>query len=337
MAAPAFSKTYGYKFDQRITASTVANENKDTWLAIFAALKGTGLVNFDGSPYTGAVFTCKGSSNGAGAGTNDNTDRLAARADIVHAASGTAHSWWRGRLGTSNLEVLFDFNVVDANAASVLVLISTVGFGAANGGTDGTTTARPTAIDEVAIQSSATTAASVLYTTTGDRLINTQLASDGEIVRVFVRAGGAYRTALEICKAAAPLDASWTKQWFGCSRGGSAVFDTSSVSTTVWFGFKNGGGRFTGGVCVPSLSGSPIMSTVAGASSFNLAYDTYPVFFVGTDAGSQGYRGVMPDAWWVPNNLNDGDTMPQLPSATRTHLVVGNLLVPNDGGTADLA
>lgn len=337
MAAPTISKTYGYKFDQRITASTVANENRDTWLAIFAALKGTGLVNFDGSPYTGAVMTCKGSSNGVTAGTNDDTDRIAARADLVFAPSGSAHSWWRGKLGTSNLEVLFDFNTTDTNASSVLVLISTAGFGAANGGVDGSINARPTALDEAALTSSATTAGVVLYTSTSDRLVNTQLSSDGEVVRVFVRAGAAYRSAIEICKAATPLDASWTKPWFGAVRSSTAAFDSSSYSNTIWYAFKNGGGRFNGGVCAPAISGSPIMGTVTGANSYNFAYDTYPVFFVGTESGSQGYRGMMPDTWWVPNNLNDGDTMPQLPSATRTHLVIGNVLIPNDGGAAVLA
>lgn len=337
MAAPSFAKTYGYRFDQRITASTVANENKDTWLAILAALKGTGLVNRDATPYTGAVFTCKGSSNGTAAGTNDSTDRIAARADIVHAASGTAHSWWRGQLGTSGLELLIDFNVVDANAASALVLISTVGFGAANGGVDGTTTARPTALDEVALSSSATAAVALLYTgASGDRLVNVQIASDGEVVRVFVRSASQYRVAIDICKAAAPVDGAWTKPWFGAARGVSNVYDANVASGNVWYGFKNGGGRFNGGLCIPSLAGSPITSTVAGTSSYNLAYDTYPIFFVGTEGGSLGYRGVMPDAWWIPNNLADGDTMPQLPAATRTHLVVGNFLIPNDGGTADL-
>lgn len=346
MPTPAISKTYAYRLNQRILASTVVNENKDTILALFASLKGTGLVTYQagggGPAYSGTVFNVRSANNGAGTfGNNDNVERISARADIVHAASGSNHSWWHCQFGSSGIHLLFDFNTSVADASTMAVYASVNGFGAANGGANGTATARPTASDEVALQNSLTTAAVWAKTTSEDRLLGVYFSNDGEVIRAFVRSGvsATYVWSLEVEKGKAPLDPGWVKPWFGRQNfngGVGAVFGAtvlSSSSTTAYYGFKNGGGRFTSALLGLGYNSGGLATIVNPlVEGYTSARLESPQFLHCATAGADvGYRCERFDCWWIPNGLNDGDVYPVSPSADRTHAVFHDVLYPNDG------
>lgn len=90
--------------------------------------------------------TTVGSSDGVTAGL-DLADRITDRTKVVAAAAGTAHSWWVGKLTATGQQFLIDFN--SATGAYIATLVQSPG-GLFTGGS---TTARPTAIDEVVSRS----------------------------------------------------------------------------------------------------------------------------------------------------------------------------------------
>lgn len=358
MSLPTIVKSWGHRQDYRVAnPGTVQNQNKDLFLALLATLKGSGLVQYanggGGAAFTGNVYSCKGSSNGSAAGNNDNTDRISARADIVHAASGTAHSWWVGRVtltgvtGFTYAEILVDFNIVDANSAAVAVYGSLVGFGAANGGTDGTTTNRPTATDEFAMGTNATTAAQWLPTTaSGDYLLNVSMSGDGQIMRCYVKAGtdAEIAMALEFEKLSDP-DPGWNKPFVGRqfrATGGVNKYTVASAdyASGNYYGMRNGGGRFIATCLVLSpanVSTNRALGNVnTGSNAYNGGPDNTEITMATIDASHQGGRGKRFDAWWMPTTFTDSNTYPTSAPA-KTHRVSGNMLLPNNGNTPVLS
>lgn len=346
MGTPTIQKTYGYGMNQRITASTVVQENKDTLLALMASLKGTGLTLYQagggGPAYTGTAMNVRSASNGTAAGNNDNTERIAARADLVWATSGTAHSWWHAQWGSSGIHVLLDWNTGATDGSTMAVYISVNGFGTANGGTNGTTTNRPTATDECCISPTAGTAVQWTKTTSEDRILSVMMSSDGEVIRAFVRSGASaqYVWSLDIEKGAPFLDPMWNKPWFGrsyYSAGGVFVNTVMGNSTAAThFGMKNGGGRFIAGMPSIGYSNQLLINANAGSEGYAGGFLETPHWVACPTAGADiGYRSGRYDAWYVPTGKADGDHAPSA-ATTRTHLVAGDVLYPNDGSQQDL-
>jgi len=100
-------------------------------------------------------WTCWGSCDGAGnKGNGDAVFRWSSGANCIWAAAGSNHSWAVFTQANINTKaaVCIDLNNANSYWASV-VMSPAAGFGAANGGADGTATARPTATDEIVIVS----------------------------------------------------------------------------------------------------------------------------------------------------------------------------------------
>ena len=105
----------------------------------------------------GSPWIVWGSCNGSGLGefgNEDGVDWWADGGDLVRAAGGFHHSWMVLRqpgLG-ARAAICVDLNNM-STANATIVLSPSAGFGAANGGADGTDTARPTATDELVLLS----------------------------------------------------------------------------------------------------------------------------------------------------------------------------------------
>lgn len=102
-------------------------------------------------------WTVVGSSNGVAAAM-DGVNRWAADSDLVWAASGVARSWIvLQQTGiTTKFQLLIALESVGATKTRATVVISPRnGFGVVNGGTDGSITARPTAVDAITLGSNA--------------------------------------------------------------------------------------------------------------------------------------------------------------------------------------
>lgn len=160
MALPSLAKTWQFNVNQVAAADATLETQSDTLILLLKNLlkhSTAGFTNSSGgaiTPTGGMVV--KSSCNGAGAfGNGDDVDRWTTVADLVHAAAGNNHSWLVGRMtGVSSLyEVLIDLSNINTTVATIIV--SHTGFGAANGGTDGTATAAPTASSSVTLVSNA--------------------------------------------------------------------------------------------------------------------------------------------------------------------------------------
>ena len=141
MPAPVLSKTWQYDVNQRFGPGTNTTTAKEVLLGIK-----TSLIGFASSPW--AVW---GSCDGAGGfGNGDAVDRWVDITDLVGATAGLNHSWVvlsQPGLG-NNASICIDFT---ADYTLAVYLSPAAGFGLANGGTDGTAIACPTASDMVSI------------------------------------------------------------------------------------------------------------------------------------------------------------------------------------------
>lgn len=99
---------------------------------------------------------CDGQGGGGSFVNNSSTQKIGTAAEFVSAATGSAHAWWHKYNSATGAHLLFTYR--DGNGGTYLNIdtahawmMSLAGFGSANGGADGTATARPTATDEVGI------------------------------------------------------------------------------------------------------------------------------------------------------------------------------------------
>lgn len=158
MPLPTLSKTYEFDINNAVSAdgtqahgfTDATNDRKELLLGIKNSL-------ISGGTFT-VPWTVRASSNASAAG-HDNVDRWSTIADLrwttgtsVTPPSGV-HSWIILYHSVLDIELLIDCaNTINSDGSAMLAYISVQGFGAANGGTDGTTTTRPFAVDEVELR-----------------------------------------------------------------------------------------------------------------------------------------------------------------------------------------
>ena len=166
MALPVTSKTWSFN---------VNNYASDRGSILALTVKNA-VLGFAAQPWT-----CWGSCDSVGFGNGDGVERWIDSGDIVFSAG--AHSW-------------FVFNVPGFNPKTQLLMECgsvvtyanfrfsySAGFGAANGGTDGDATTRPTATDEINI------ARDQYWSgpgSSGDWIVHAMQATDGSAHRVFM-------------------------------------------------------------------------------------------------------------------------------------------------------
>jgi hypothetical protein len=126
--------------------STIAQVCKSFFLQVKKLMAGqvSGTNGPDGAPPVGSRWTVVSSSNGTTSGASDNWSTVA---DIVQAAAGVAHSWVvlqspTALDGGTAWQVCIDLS--SATTTQCIIAIAKTAF------TGGSTTARPTSVDEVA-------------------------------------------------------------------------------------------------------------------------------------------------------------------------------------------
>jgi hypothetical protein len=276
------------------------------------------LIGFGAAP-----LTAVSSSNAVTAGAGDN---WATDADIVGQVGANPHSWFVFGIPQihANYQLLLDFNVSGAFNQSIRMYVSpTAGF------TGGTISARPTATDEIQIN---TTQSFTLAA-------NTQLqmyvyrATNGRGLRVLVFSAGLLIQMWIIDRPETP-----NTLWANPSIAYAQLDVTGSVPTTLFNGAQpQFRGRGNTGVSMPmsfmtwggSNSSSMLTQEVPGLDSYSGEYLLPRIRLLSKVAGNLGDMGVVDDIWLCTTNIPSGDTFPN--DTSRTHIVASPLVMPHDG------
>lgn len=314
MPLPSLSKTWQHAVNQSAAAQGSAGlTNRNVLRLIKNALKG-----FGSNPWT-----VVSSSNGTVANSSDN---WASAADMIGANPGVAHSWivLRQTGIATNFEICLDCSGAGAQVASIVVSPS-AGF------TGGSTTARPTATDEIAIISAATWTANASDVTVR---YSVSQSTDGQCTRVWGAAGGTVAFCWVFDKPADPVT-GWTNpsaSW--------ALAAAPSYSTTV----STSAGRMRSGSTTGSLQLLCDGGTVCApndtawanvANEISSEWALYPASFACTTSTIRGRHGRLFDLWLSSSALASGDTFPG--DGTATFVQVGIIVLPWNGGAVNLS
>jgi hypothetical protein len=323
--APTNDKTYQYNYNNRVVDTGVAiDDNRTMLLGIKNALIG----------FATLPWTVSGSSNSVASGM-DATDRWATVADLIW-GNGPPLSWivLRQTGIAAKCEVLIALRANASNGNRLLIRISpAAGFGTANGGTNGSTTTVPTAIDQFSAGSTDTDLQWARVAVGEDRIWNVMQSTDGQVTRVFTRCPttGKYNWMFRLEKGKNPK-AAWTNPVFGNHfylDGGAWDYSTmTSVATTQ--GASNGGSGIALYWTGEGTANGLISTQNVGVDQYGLDYDISKVGLYCDDSPDRGFRSRQFDLWLVPIGALDGQTAPTSPD-TKTHIVVGDTLMPNDG------
>jgi hypothetical protein len=270
-------------------------------------------------------WTCSGSSNSSTSGM-DGSNRWSTYTNLVWGTG--AHSWIvrRQTAITSKFEICFDL-VSSTTCSTITIVISpNNGFGTANGGTDGSTSARPTATDEIVVVNNATWADNIgsFYNTSG-YYINAVCTDTLDCVRIFLTTSYTYATcavmAFFIEKPQNPIS-SWTNPWIAgitssLSPGSGVLknqYDTYNhynrydklffkPTTTSPVGKLFMATTFTGtrGLFDAYYSISPNSNKISGN------YTIYPIALISDTAGTNGVWGEVYDLYFTDNFAGHGD------------------------------
>jgi hypothetical protein len=257
-------------------------------------------------------WTVVSSSNGvdtAGAGDNITADTPA---HIVGGAAGVNHSWvvLQNDHITTGFQVLFDFFMAGATERANCD-ISVVGF------TGGSLQYKPTSTFSYQINTwwKATSA----LTTLSANVFN---SSDFECTRLFIGP----TTVQGYMMFDRPVD---PPAWFS-SPHLATVSEKTALASDYDYLYC-----IVDGLKVPIyLSVNSLIATAVGASGDNDGkWPLHPMVCYGTGyrVGNVGLYGYCADAWWAPTQLLTGDTFPGPGNDIKTQVVIGNMVLGNDG------
>ena len=312
---PSLFKTWQHA--PNLVEAAGANGVKRIFLAVKNALKGFAL-----NPWT-----VMGSSDAVTAGM-DGVDRLT---DVTKVVNGfpDPRSWIVLRQA-SGLEFCLAFDNGVGNYWGSCV-VSRNGFGAVNGGTNGTTTARPTATDQIVLGTSVSWGPNNDPNTSG--IQHVLHSEDGlNTVVVFMRAGlpvGLW--ALGQAELAVP---GWVDPLYAMaySTGGTGsvaaghLFQTpglrgwapSGVMTllaSTWCIYES--------VVTPFCVASNVVDSVSGE------WLLQPMGLYSPTTGARGRHGVIPDLYYVGPGAANGLTLPL--TGGKAFAVLGDIAVPWNG------
>lgn len=325
MPLPSVTKTFQISANNGIASTGVEEQDYRTLLrTIKNQLKG----------FATQPWAVKGSSDSAAAGM-DNTDRWSDNTKLVPNSSGSAHSWIvLGQSGiATNFQVCLDLNTASASGGSrclTIVVSPVAGFGG------GSTTARPTAADEIVLASQANWAGGV---TGGDDSFRVHLwqSTDGQCTRVAIYTANVCVGFWLFDRPSNPVS-GWTNPSVSVALAGKGLIKHPSFRHLLEQ--ANAYGRAPVGTMSLYFScegyGSQSLGEIiAEANEISGGWPIMPIGLVSRTTGAKGRHGQLFDVWFGSTALNEGDTYPN--STAKTFVQVGNLVLPWNGSTFQTA
>lgn len=330
MALPTLTKTWQYTVNQTTGVPASAIDVNRTWIRTVK----DALIAFASTPWT-MRYSCNSVTAGA---AGDGVDRITTNANLVWASAGSAHSWivLRQTGIATNFELLLSCENAHANGTTLMIVVSP-----AAGFTGGTTTARPTATDEVVLNAAAVAWAAAAVTALRWHL---QQSTDGQCTRIITCAAGSIQSALILEKPAQPTT-GWTNPSLSYAVGtapGNPLAAATLGAVGGAFGAKIGATT-----ALLSMSAEGLITSIA-ATSFptntnwgNIANEVsgeWPMLPVGAicvTATVRGRHGVFQDLWTGSGGANTGDTYPS--GASNQFAQFDNIIIPWDGSAVQLS
>jgi len=314
MGLPTLAKTWQLA---HTTVAPLGNGTTDLKRGLRTGIVDAFLAFGSGTP------TVAGSSDSSTAGM-DATNRWTDDTKLVWANAGVAHSWIVLTFG-SNFHLCIDLS--NSSVGSMTVVLS-----ASAGFTGGSTTARPTATDEIVILNNA---AWVNVTSDVQRVWHVWMPTDSSGLRVIMYQTNGMESWWYVTK---PINTStgWTNPLVGLVKFSSTLDGTATYGNLYTTGAgitgKGPGGAFTMGFTSEAIS-SAIGQLQTIVNGIDGGYPMMPIGLYSATVGSVGRHGSIQDLWWGSTFPNTGDFYPN--DATRQFVQIGDLIYPWDG-TASL-
>lgn len=316
MALPTLVKTWQVSKNQAVASTGVEETDYKSLVRLIKnTLKG----------FTTLPWTCAGSSDAVTAAM-DASDRWIDNTKVVPGTG--AHSWIvLKQTGVhTNFSVCIDLNSATGTRVMSLIVSPTVGF------TGGTTSARPTATDEIVILNGIAWAGN--HTGGDDSFkLHAWQSSDGQCTRMAIYCNN-------ICVAFWLFDrpqnpvTGWTNPSVSIALAGLGNFSHPTFSNLI--DTANAYGRAPVGTMSMRLSTEGYASLSLGeilaeANEISGGWPFIPASVVSRTTGAKGRHATLFDFWFGSTATLDGDTYPN--SVAKTFVQIGNLILPGDGGT----
>jgi hypothetical protein len=277
-----------------------------------------------------SAWTTRYSSNGTAPGTGsagDGVDHWAADGDLIWNSAGSAHSWYVFRQAgiTATFEFLISLEGVSADGSILTAYISpSATF------TGGTSTARPTATDEIPLRTGAVWGG----TSSADSgvILNVMMSTDGQCTRVVINDTSLPSTFLMLDKPKNP-PAAWTNPcfgvWLGAATGVPTYSDVSGailhlrLSATVTTAFMTQEAFGT------STTARMLGAAAIGANELTGEFPVLPIGIWCDNSPLRGQQGQIFDFWLGYTSVANGDTYPN--DATRQFVQFGVGIHPWNG------
>ena len=319
MALPTLSKTWQFNVNNQTTAQgTPLADSRKTLRAIKNAM-----IGFATNPWT-VRYSCDSVTAGT---AGDGVDRWSADTKLVWANAGTAHSWIVLRqtgIGTT-YELLISCE--NSTPSNLTLLTSISGF------SGGSTTARPTATDELTVASSGQW---VSGTDVSNRWSVMQ-STDGQCTRILVGYSGNFTTLIVLDKPNNPTT-GWTTPNFNAlyfAVGGLNTVTTGVISATSplarsRIGSVNGSVSLT----IEGIGNNFATDTTIGniANEVDSSWDMWPLGIACITSGARGRHGSLFDLWAISTVRASGDMIPA--DGSNQFAVFGNFVLPWNGSAA---
>jgi len=271
------------------------------------------------------------SCDGVGFGTpGDGVDRWIDYGDLVWAA-GTPRSWIVLRAAGLNTKTALCIDLASGspNYASI-VLSPSAGFGLANGGTDGTLGAAPTATDGVSIsydsQWGGTTGVGVW--------IHAFLSTDGECTRVVLGQANTVCGFWLIDRPKNPV-AHWTTPVVGCVLGYAGAVNMTTRPRLTDDGYSpfrtRLGSLYSSLTATYERTDSYIIQAIPVPDEISGEWPLLGVGLLARTPGCRGRKGELYDLWWGNDYRVTGDMYPG--DGSRQFTTIRDLVIPWDGAS----
>lgn len=339
MTAPTPAKTWEFAINGTAAGADGDAMRADLLLAIKDSLVDNGTFT---TPWV-VDYSCDSATAGT---AGDEVDHWAANSDVVWDSSGSAHSWVVLRqtdyFGTgTHLYLLLDCSQNSSleYSAALGVYCSRVGF------TGGSTTARPTATDELEVLAASTVASSSNWQGDNSNAETSKRyhvlgSDDGEEWRILFCVAGYCVAMWAIGKPQDP-PSGWANPYFAMVWGQ----ETASADVTTYQYLTTNGtpivrmtdataGDFAGTFTCPAArsTSNQLMPIICAANHFDSSRGMWPVgIYCHTDVAAPGYHGPVADIWYGHGADSTGDTAP---AAQQDFALFGDVWLPWDGSSA---
>ena len=271
------------------------------------------------------LWTVRYSCDSVAAGAaGDGVDRWDAITDLVWANPASAHSWivLRNAAIGSTAEMLISCEGSSANGSNLTIVMSpSAAF------TGGTTTARPTATDEIIVLNS--TAWGGVASSDTSVKVHVLKSTDGEVWRVLVCNTAQANTSWIVEKAAASASATWTNRMVMYTQGANAATSTLTnalLNTAANFNAR-GASTMTLYMAGMAYAGAQANVGITTANDLSSAWPFLPHQIMSATASNRGSHGYLNDIWFGSTTVVTGSTYPT--TGTQHQFVqLGSLIFP---------